>query len=1750
MTHTCRCDFKRKLILLKLIVIFSITHVFAQVSPPVITSFSPANGPVGTTVTIAGTGFNAIAANNIVFFGATMAKVTSAGTTSLTVTVPSGATYKPITVLNGNNALAGYSAKPFITTFAPAKGAITRDDFNTGIDFNTGGYGPTMAIGDIDGDGKPDLVIANGNGNAVSILRNTSVSGSITASSFALKVDFAAPRSPITVALADLDGDGKLDVVITNAGVGPNGQPVSIFRNRSRIGSIDAGSLAPAIELITQGGSAIGLALGDIDGDGKTDIVVANNQLGAAISIWRNNSTPGSITAGSFDARTDIQNARSLQNGGENVAIADLDGDGKPDIVITDELVDMVTVFRNTSRPGLIDNQNSFLERVAFSVGKQPFDVAIGDLDGDGKPDIAVTNSLGGTISVLKNTSASGALTSGSFAPVVNFPTPNNPRRVTIADLDGDGKPDLAATMDGSIAISVLRNTTINGAIAAGSFAPAVNFTTPKLPLAVAAADFDGDGKTDLAVTAFPGNFTGNTVTVYRNNPVFPPKVQATNVVFSNTAQNTTTVGWSNGNGTARAVFISTTSTGSPLPVSSTTYAAHPIFGLGTQIATSGWYCVYNGTGNTVNLTGLSSGATYRVMVVEYTGTPGGENYLTAPAAGNPGNVTTLPGGAIAINTIALSGPGNTNTNAVQFTATFAAPVTGLTAANFALVTTGNINGAGVTSVTGSGATYTVTVSTGTGDGTIGLNLANATGLTPGIISPLPFAGRIYSVDRTLPAVTISAPSVNNILSGTSTINYTVTYADANFNASTLTGSNITLNSIGSATGAISVAGSGTTYTVTISDITGSGSLGISIAAATASDLAGNQALASDPSATFLVAPVLTDLKITSGTLSPVFTGTTLDYTAIVNNATATLTVTPITSDPKVILKVNNSDPAATVNLVVGTNSIVVDATTLDGKSTTTYTIDVIRAAPVITGDAPNIAYGTGNLVVANAIAFTATPTNTGGAVPKTNYGQVSTFAGSPTETAGYLDGTGTAALFNFPQQMVKDISGNLYVTDANNQAIRKITTAGVVTTYAGSLTGEAGLQDGQGTSALFNFPDGIAIDGADNLYVSDYSNNAIRKITPSGQVSTFYSSLDTFGPGGLCFDNSDNLIVAAQDASQVIKISPAGVATVVAGSLAGYVNGPVASTQFDTPTDVKVDDTGNIYVVDFNNNAVRRITPAGTVSTIAGSDISGNTPGYADGVGTAAVFNNPAGIILGSGGMIYVTDVYNNDIRQIMPDGTVSLLAGTASQVPGDSDGVGTAAGFNQPVYLYNDGSGTAYVSELAANRIRKLTLTGYTLSGNLPAALIFDPTTGIISGTVSDPFTPQTVTITAYNAFGFSATKVTLTYQAVSAVATLSDLKLSSGALAPDFNDGTTNYAANVLNSTASITVTPTATDEHATIKVNGATVASGAASVPIELKVGPNTITTVVTAQDGSTTQTYTVTLTRAASTDASLSSLTISNGTLAPVFASGTLNYSAAVANSVSFLTVTPTRNDPNATITVNGAAVASGTASAAITLNVGPNIISTLVIAQDGTTKETYSITVTRAASSDATLADLRVSEGTLSPAFTTGTTAYADTVSNSVFSITVTPTANDRNATITVNGNTVVSGTSGAIPLMAGENTITVVVTAQDGVTTDTYTVNVYKGEAIADISSTNILTPNGDGKNDYWLIKDIQLYPQNNVRVYDKGGRIVYNKNGYNNEWDGTLNGSPLAEGTYYFVVDLGPKLRKFKGYISILRN
>ncbi|MFS0837406.1 cadherin-like beta sandwich domain-containing protein [Paenibacillus sp. 1P03SA] len=338
-------------------------------------------------------------------------------------------------------------------------------------------------------------------------------------------------------------------------------------------------------------------------------------------------------------------------------------------------------------------------------------------------------------------------------------------------------------------------------------------------------------------------------------------------------------------------------------------------------------------------------------------------------------------------------------------------------------------------------------------------------------------------------------------------------------------------------------------------------------------------------------------------------------------------------------------------------------------------------------------------------------------------------------------------------------------------------------------------------------------------------------------------------------------------------------------------------------------------------------------------------------------------------------------------------------------------------------------------------------------------------------------TVLVTAQDGTTQRTYTITITRAApLSANANLNGLTLSAGTLSPSFASGTTSYTAGVANNVTSIDVTPTVSDSTATVKVNGGTVASGSPA-PVSLNVGSNIVTVLVTAQDGTTQKSYTVTVTRAASANANLSNLTLSAGTLSPSFASGTTSYTADVAHNVTSVDVTPTVADSTATVKVNGGTVASGS-PAPVSLNVGANTVTVLVTAQDGTTQKSYTITVTRAASTNANLNNLTLSAGTLSPNFASGTTSYTAGVADNVANIDVTPTVADGTATLKVNGSTVASGSPSSVPLNVGANTITVLVTAQDGTTQKTYTVTVTRAVPLSGNADLSNLVLSGAALN------------------------------------------------------------------------
>jgi hypothetical protein len=314
----------------------------------------------------------------------------------------------------------------------------------------------------------------------------------------------------------------------------------------------------------------------------------------------------------------------------------------------------------------------------------------------------------------------------------------------------------------------------------------------------------------------------------------------------------------------------------------------------------------------------------------------------------------------------------------------------------------------------------------------------------------------------------------------------------------------------------------------------------------------------------------------------------------------------------------------------------------------------------------------------------------------------VSVFAGSV--APGFVNGLGTNARFNYPAGPAMDSMGNIFVAELNNNVIRKITPAGLVSTFAGS--GDYGFADGDGNIARFATPTSVAVDSSDNLYVADWDNNVIRKITPNAIVSTLAGSPTEGGsadgpgpdarfsaPAGVATDSAGNVYVADLGNNTIRKITPENIVSTLAGlaGSSGSEDGMGSAARFNNPNAVAVDSAGNIFVSDGSNSTIRKVTPSGSVTTIAGT---AGMIGTADGNGSAARFNFNWGIAVDSGDNVFVVDSGNYTIRKITPAGVVTTLGGIPA-VLGWNDGVGTGVRFNFPVGIAVNASGKIYVAD-----------------------------------------------------------------------------------------------------------------------------------------------------------------------------------------------------------------------------------------------------------------------------------------------------------------------------------------------------------------------------------------------------------------------------------------------------------------------
>jgi NHL repeat len=346
-----------------------------------------------------------------------------------------------------------------------------------------------------------------------------------------------------------------------------------------------------------------------------------------------------------------------------------------------------------------------------------------------------------------------------------------------------------------------------------------------------------------------------------------------------------------------------------------------------------------------------------------------------------------------------------------------------------------------------------------------------------------------------------------------------------------------------------------------------------------------------------------------------------------------------------------------------------------------------------------------------------------------TALGDARTLAGNP-GTVGVSDGTGLAARFWGPAGMALDAAGNVFVADYNNALIRKVTPGGVVSTYAGAVP-HYGSADGTGAAASFRYPRGIAADAAGNLYVAD-GNHTIRKITLAGVVTTLAGAPGVIGsadgtgsaarfciPSGTAMDAAGNLYVADRCNYAVRVVTPAGVVSTLAGlaGVAGQQDGTGASSRFSRPTGVALDSAANVYVAD--GSRVRMITPAGAVTTILASIPTRD-----------GAYN---GVAVDSGtGVLYVTT--NRSVYSVTAGGAATLLAGGGAN--GSADGTGSAAQFNFAWGIVMGRDGNLYVADQQNSTIRKVTRAGVVTTPVGTAAMPMGIAPGGLPARIGSPF------------------------------------------------------------------------------------------------------------------------------------------------------------------------------------------------------------------------------------------------------------------------------------------------------------------------------------------------------------------------------------------------------------------------------
>ena len=866
-------------------------------------------------------------------------------------------------------------------------------------------------------------------------------------------------------------------------------------------------------------------------------------------------------------------------------------------------------------------------------------------------------------------------------------------------------------------------------------------------------------------------------------------------------------------------------------------------------------------------------------------------------------------------------------------------------------------------------------------------------------------------------------------------------------------------------------------------------------------------------------------LTISSGTLSPQFSSSDITYTASVDNSVTQVTVTPTASDSLAAITVNDNTVTSgtghiVIGLIAGEPTTVTVIVTAQDSTTKTYTITLTRAASLSgNADLGGLTISSGTLspqFSSSDITYTASVDNSVTQVTVTptvsdSLATITVNDNTVTSGNGYIVIGLIAGEPNTVTVIVtaQDSTTKTYIITLTRAALSDNADLGGLTISSGTLSPQFSSSDITYTASVDN--------SVTQVTVTPTVSDSLAAITVNGNTVT--SGTGHIVTGLIAGEpNTVTVIVTAQDSTTKTYT----ITLTRAASLSG--NADLGGLTISSGTLSPQFSSSDITYTASVDNSVTQVTVTPTASdSLAAITVNDNT--VTSGTGHIVI-----GLIAGEPTTVTVIVTAQDSTTK-----TYTITLTRAASLSGNADlgGLTISSGTLSPQFSSSDITYTASVD----NSVTQVTVTP-TVSDSLATITVNDNTVTsgngyIVIGLIAGEPNTVTVIVTAQD----STTKtyiITLTRAALSDNADLGGLTISSGTLSPQFSSSDITYTASVDNSVTQVTVTPTVSDSLATITVNDNTVTSGTGHIVTGLIAGePNTVTVIVTAQD-STTKTYIITLTRAASLsdNADLGGLTISSGTLSPQFSSSDITYTASVDNSVTQVTVTPTVSDSLATITVNDNTVTSGNGYIVIGLIAGePNTVTVIVTAQDSTTK-TYIITLTRAASlsDNADLGGLTISSGTLSPQFSSSDITYTASVDNSVTQVTVTPTVSDSLATITVNGNDVTSGTGHIVTGLTVDepNTVTVIVTAQDS-TTKTYIITLTRA-ALSDNADLGGLTISSGTLSPQFSSSDITY----TASVDNSVTQVTVTPTASDSSAAITVNGNTVTSGNGYIVTGL----------------